>query len=88
MVERLLDQPSVQLHEIYKPRGFSGLHEAALCGQLQVLQLLLMRQADLQQVDANGSSALFHAVTSNQLEVRMSGWLKTRGWKMGEARKP
>ncbi|CAK9021658.1 unnamed protein product [Durusdinium trenchii] len=75
VVKRLLGHPLGAAHlERHSSCGLAPLHEAARSGQLSMLQMLLEHKAHVEHVDAQGSSALFHAAMANQLEVANWRW--------------
>eukprot|EP00435_Cladocopium_sp_Y103_P009427 s1091_g2.t1 len=71
VVERLLDHPlcTDDLHKVVASCGLAPLHQAAQAGRMEILQTLLRRKAQVDQVDASGSTALFHAAEAQQLEM-------------------
>lgn len=71
VVERLLDHPlcTEDLQKVVASCGLAPLHQAAQAGRMEILQMLLRRKAQVDQVDASGSTALFHAAEAQQLEM-------------------
>lgn len=59
-VERILESELAQrldlLSQVVPPRGLAPVHVACAAGQLEMLQLLLLRKAEVEQLDAQGST--------------------------------
>lgn len=66
--ERLLDEGSVHI-DVTTPDGLTGLHEAAICGNVQMVEFLLERGANIDCCDNEGWTPLHAAASLGQVKI-------------------
>lgn len=66
--ERLLDEDLVHI-DVATPDGLTGLHEAAICGNVQMVEFLLERGANIDCCDNEGWTPLHAAASLGQVKI-------------------
>lgn len=66
--ERLLDEQQVNI-EVTTPDGLTGLHEAAICGNIQLIEYLINRGANINCCDNEGWTPLHAAASLGQDKI-------------------